>query len=57
MASPHGNSSNLVFFQIRDGCEVVVGKGAEGSNFLFFDTDENRFIANIYTGAIGVDFG
>jgi hypothetical protein len=57
MASPHGNSSNLVFFQIRDGYQVVVGKGAEGSNFLFFDTDENRFIADINTGAVGVDFG
>jgi hypothetical protein len=56
MASPHGNGGNIVFFQIRDGCEVVVGKGAEGSNFLFFDTDENRFRADINTGAVEIDF-
>jgi hypothetical protein len=43
-----------VFFQIHDGCEVIVCKGAEGSNFLFFDPDENRFIADINTGAVGV---
>jgi hypothetical protein len=56
MASPHGNGGDIVFFQICDCCEVVVGECAEGSNYLFFDTDEKRFRADINTGAVEIDF-
>ena len=55
MALPHRNGSNLVFFEIGNSFEELIGKGSEGTDVLIFNTDEDRFRADIDTGRVGVD--
>ena len=51
----HSNRGNLVFFEIGDGFEELIGKGPEGTDLLIFDTDKDRLRAYINTGTIGID--
>jgi hypothetical protein len=53
----HNDSGNVVFFEKGDEIDVVIGESSEGSDITILDTDENRFIAYIDTGTVGVDFG